>query len=188
MEILPEGYTLRPARQEDIPAFSRIEAAADTLYDDSGLLDCTDDEDNVPAHVYEAAIEHRLVFTIEHFDNGPAGFALCSIRPPDLYLDQIAVDPAHGRKGLGAILLMRVFREAQARKLKSVSLSTFRDIPWNGPYYTRFGFREIPRKRLEPWMLELEKMQAETLDISLRCVMRRKMRGGWLKLRERPRA
>lgn len=178
MEDIGNGYTLRAATRADIPAFARIEDAADALFDGTGLLDSTGPDDNVPPGVYEAAIEQRLVFVAAD-PGGAVGFALCSLRPPDLYLDQIAVDPEHGRQGLGKALMLRVIREAEARGVESVSLSTFRDVPWNAPYYERFGFKELARKKFEPWMADIEEVQAQQLDISKRCFMRRHVRKRW---------
>lgn len=107
------------------------------------------------------------------------GFALTSVRGASLYLDQISVDPAHGRKGLGAALMERVLKDAGRRGLKSVTLSTFRDLAWNGPFYRRLGFRELPRAQMQDWMREIEDIQkANGLDVSKRCFMIRKT--GWL--------
>ena len=59
-----------------------------------------------------------------------------------------------------------------------MTLSTFRDVPWNGPFYRRLGFRELSRQEMADWMLDLESIQAATLDVSKRCFMMRKI--GWL--------
>ena len=176
MRPLPEAYRLRRAEPGDIPVFGVIESAADTLFAETGLLDAMSDADNVPAEVFTVAIEAGLVFTVDDPADGPVGFALCSLRAPDLYLDQIAVHPGHGRRGIGRALLERVFEEADARRIRSISLSTFRDVPWNAPFYASMGFRILPSRKLEPWMLELEAIQAQSLDVTKRCFMRRKVR------------
>ena len=59
-----------------------------------------------------------------------------------------------------------------------MALSTFRDVPWNGPFYRRHGFRELARKEMAAWMLDLEHIQAQSLDVTKRCFMVRKI--GWL--------
>jgi hypothetical protein len=48
-------------------------------------------------------------------------------------------------KGTGAALIDRTFAVAQALGFDALYLSTYRDVPWNGPYYTRRGFEEVPR-------------------------------------------
>jgi hypothetical protein len=32
---------------------------------------------------------------------------------------------------------------ARYRGLPAVTLTTFRDVPWNGPFYAKLGFREL---------------------------------------------
>ena len=179
---LPPGYLLRSARPDDIPAINEVERAADQLFEPTGLLAGVEPGVGVPDRVYQSAMSNGLLFVIDLFEVGPVAFTLCSERMPDLYIDQISVDPRHGRKGLGSALLLKVFREAEARKIGTVSLSTFRDVPWNAPYYSRFGFKELSRKKLEPWMLELETAQAQYLDVTKRCFMRRKVRRRWANL------
>ena len=176
MRPLNDPYALRRAIPADIPAFGPIESAADTMFEPSGLLGDLSDADNVPAEVFAAGVEAGLVFTVTREGVGPVGYALCTLRKPDLYLDQLAVHPDHGRQGIGRCLVVRVFEEAEARRIRSVSLSTFRDIPWNAPFYTRLGFKILPRRKMEPWMLELEAIQAQSLDVTKRCFMRRRVR------------
>ena len=49
----------------------------------------------------------------------------------------------HARRGIGAALLDHVGRWAVSRGLDALTLTTFRDIPWNAPYYHRLGFHEV---------------------------------------------
>ncbi len=174
MSALPDGYAIRAAQLADIPQFSLIESAAAKLFEPTGLLANATDHDNIPATVFVDAIPEGLAYLVEHEADGVVGFSLCSVRKPDLYLDQVAVYTDHCRKGLGTALISTVIKDARARKLKTVSLSTFRNVPWNAPYYARLGFKEIPRKNLTKWMLELEALQMEYMDIGKRCFMRKR--------------
>jgi len=54
------------------------------------------------------------------------------------------VHPDHGRRGVGAQLVTAVCRWATERGYDRVTLTTFRNVPWNMPFYTRLGFEEIP--------------------------------------------
>ncbi|MEE9380409.1 MAG: GNAT family N-acetyltransferase [Hyphomonadaceae bacterium] len=176
MSALPDGYAIRAAQTVDIPQFALIESAADKLFEPTGLMENATEQDSIPALVFEDAIPQGLVSVVELGGNEIIGFSLCSVRKPDLYLDQVAVYPDHCRKGLGTALINTVMKDARARKLKTVSLSTFRNVPWNAPYYARLGFKEIPRKNLTKWMLELEALQMEYMDIGKRCFMRKRAR------------
>ncbi|MEL7128344.1 MAG: GNAT family N-acetyltransferase [Pseudomonadota bacterium] len=173
---MPEGYSIRFANQLDIPALIAADRAASELFRPTGLIpDMATIPESVPAEVLSAAIEMGMVLVAED-EHGPIGFVLCQPRGSVLYLDQISVDPAHGRKGLGRILMAHVYMLAEEHKLSAVVLSTFRDLPWNGPFYRRLGFREIARNKMEDWMIEIETVQAETLDVEQRCFMRRPVR------------
>jgi len=69
------------------------------------------------------------------------GFSMASLLGDFLHLLQLSVLPEFGRRGIGAALLDSVSQQALAAKVSGVTLTTFRDIPWNAPYYEKKGFR-----------------------------------------------
>ncbi|MFN7054002.1 GNAT family N-acetyltransferase [Hyphomonas sp.] len=175
MRHLPADYQLCGAAQEEIPDLVRIDLAAGQLFAGTGLIPEAELGDHVPEDILAAAIPAGHLHTVRDYKGRLAGFALTSLRRNTLYLDQISVHPDHGRKGLGAALLARVIAEAKERGLKTVLLSTFRDLPWNAPFYRLHGFRILPKRRYETWMLQIEEAQAERgLDVSKRCFMARR--------------
>lgn len=176
MRDLPEGYSISLAELEDIPAMIAVDKAASTLFAPTGLINPEALGDHVPPEVFEAEIPLGNVFVTRNMHNWATGFALVRPRGNGLYLDQVSVHPDHGQRGLGRWLLMAVLSEAEARKLPHVSLSTFRDLPWNGPFYRSLGFTELARDRLEPYMLEIEEAQKPFMDVTARCFMRRRVR------------
>ena len=178
MRRLPDGYSISGVAADEIPDLIAIDLAASQLFAGTGMLPEEELSDHVPAEVFEAAMPGGHVFVARGPKGVPAGFVLTSLRGDTLYLDQVSVDPDHGRKGLGAALIRRVFQDAHDRGLKTVTLSTFRDLPWNAPFYRTLGFRELPRKQMTDWMLEIETRQAVVMDVTKRCFMRRK--AGWL--------
>ena len=54
------------------------------------------------------------------------------------HIDQVTVAPTHARRGLGAALIDHL---AAVSGAPALTLTTFRDVPWNAPYYERLGFR-----------------------------------------------
>ncbi|MDZ4699801.1 MAG: GNAT family N-acetyltransferase, partial [Rhodothermales bacterium] len=76
------------------------------------------------------------------------GFALADIVAHTAFLSEIDVLPAYGRRGIGRALIERVEAWARETGFDRLSLTTFRDIPWNGPYYARLGFRELTEEQL----------------------------------------
>ncbi|MEO0607480.1 MAG: GNAT family N-acetyltransferase [Pseudomonadota bacterium] len=176
MSYLPEGYAITAAELDDIPALISVDKAASALFAPTGLLEPEAVNDHVPADVFAVEIPSANVFAARNQHGWAVGFALVRLRGSGLYLDQVSVHPDHGQKGIGRALVIRVLTEAEARKLPHVSLSTFRDLPWNGPFYASMGFREIPTERLEPYMKDIEEAQRPFMDVSERCFMRRKVR------------
>ncbi len=178
MSDLPDGYTITAANVDDIPALIAVDKAASALFEPTKLLEPEALKDHVPADVFEAEIPLTNVFVARNQHGWAVGFVLIRMRGTGLYLDQVSVHPDHGQKGIGRALVIRVLTEAEYRKLPHVSLSTFRDVAWNGPFYASLGFKEIKTEKLEPYMLEIEDAQKPFMDVTKRCFMRRKVRRG----------
>ena len=173
MKAHQEEYQIRFANRLDIPALIASDRAASEMFRSTGLIpDMAAIPESIPASVLAQAIGQGMIICAAR-ENVAVGFALCQLQEKSLYLHQLSVDPAHGRKGLGRALVEHVLELGREHKCNVVTLSTFRELAWNGPFYAKLGFREIPRKRLAPWMLEIETDQAATLDTSLRCFMAR---------------
>ena len=90
-------------------------------------------------------------------------------------LDELAVTPAHGRRGVGRALVDEVLAWTAARGLPYVTLATFRDVPWNGPYYEKLGFEAVTA--LTP-ALQAALDEGETWGVKRDLVMRRSLVDG----------
>ena len=171
---ISEEYAVVPAEPEDVLAIIDVHLASNRLFAGTGLLPESELANHMPSDAIRQAMEQKLVFRIGDDRRRVVGFAATRVIGQALYLDQVSVLPEAGRRGLGRRLVLEVIEASRERGLKSVLLSTFRDLAWNGPFYRQLGFREVPRKRITPWMQELEAAQATTMDVSLRCFMERK--------------
>ncbi len=164
---------IRRAADFDVPALLDVQSAAAARFGPLKIIATADNlPDPIPARVFERAAGLGLLFAAE-LEQQCVGFALCSVQRPDLYLDQLSVIPAAGRRGAGAQLLQAVYGEACRRGLWGVMLSTFRDVPWNGPFFAKQGFGEVPRAGLALWQLDIERAQSAIMDVGARCFMRR---------------
>ncbi len=167
------ALSVRRAETQDLPTLLEIQAAAALRFARLGLIATPDGlPETIPIRAFQQAALKGLLFVAEHAERG-VGFALCSIERPDLYLDQLSVIPDAARKGAGTALVDAVSMEARRRGLWGVSLSTFRDVPWNAPFFAKQGFQELPRAGLALWQLDIERVQAELMDVGGRCFMRR---------------
>ncbi|MBI1186745.1 MAG: GNAT family N-acetyltransferase [Alphaproteobacteria bacterium] len=164
--------TLRPARNEDIPLLQAIERAAAELFRPLGLLTLEGLSDVVSDAEHRANIAAGLALAIEQ-DGAAVGYATGYAVESAVYLHQLDVHPDHQRRGLGRRLVDAFCARAKAQGANAVILSTFRDVPWNAPFYRTCGFADVQRPNYAPWMQAIEADQARMLDIDTRVFMRR---------------
>ena len=130
----------------------------------------------------------RQVWVACETDDVPVGMVIASVREGSAHIEEMDVLPAHGRRGLGTLLLDRVCVWAQAQGHSAVTLSTFRDVPWNGPFYSKNGFRALPPSEWTSTMRAIREKEAQHgLRVEARVFMRRELEqhplGGRLQVR-----
>lgn len=90
------------------------------------------------------------------------------------HIEQITVHPRASRRGVGAGLFRFANRWAAHRGLTTLTLTTFRDVPWNAPYYSRLGFSTLEVEQCGPGLqARVWAEAAHGLDGWPRVVMRR---------------
>ena len=70
------------------------------------------------------------------------GYLAATISDDRLHIDEVDVLRAYQGRGLGRRLLQTAADHARGAGMKRLTLTTFRDVPWNAPFYASFGFRE----------------------------------------------
>jgi ribosomal protein S18 acetylase RimI-like enzyme len=150
MSEAPPGYRIRDARAGDLDALPAIERACARLFAPWGL-DVLFGSATTPRAVLEGALARGdlLVATTAH-DDRAIGFALTCTVDWHAHLDELGVHPDHGRRGLGAALIEEACRRALAAGRPRMTLATMREVPFNGPWYRRIGFRELHEDELGP--------------------------------------
>ena len=170
MTTIPR-YEIALARPGDLSRIAPIELAAARLLmgyaPESVLKEVTSDED-----LRAAQRDGRLWVALS--GDVPVGFAHVELLEPNAaHLEEIDVHPEHGRHGLGTRLVREVCRWAETSGLAAVTLTTFRDVPWNMPFYAHLGFEELTTAVVTPALREvLEDETRRGLDPARRVVMR----------------
>ena len=108
---------------------------------------------------FERSVAARLTWFAE-VENETIGYATSEIIARHLHLLGFGVHPGHTREGIGTVLLDRVKQDARDRDLPGVTLTTFADVSFNGPYYAKRGFREIPPAELSPELTQILNAEA----------------------------
>jgi GNAT superfamily N-acetyltransferase len=168
----PSGdYEIGHAHPDEVSSLGAIEKAAAALLDgkapEAVLRETTGLEELV-----EAQQQGRL--WVARQDGHAVGFALVTLpHTGSAHLHEIDVLPSHGRRGLGRRLVLAVCEWAARSGYRDVTLTTFRDVPWNMPFYASLGFEELPVASWTPALREIvDDETARGLDPANRVVMR----------------
>lgn len=154
-------FTVRAAAPADLATLPAIELSGEAMFADFGIVFPPG-----PATV-EAAIAHGAAVFVA--GDPPVAFAAVVELDGHPHLEQISVRADMTRNGIGNLLL----GEVVSRYGPGLTLLTFRDVPWNGPWYTRHGFIELPEPAWGPelrdhWQAEID---AGLHDLGARLVM-----------------
>ena len=165
-------YTITAARLEDLSRLSAIELAAARLLEGHAPESVLNETTSLDV-LKRAQREGRLWVALA--DDVPVGFAHVEmIEPEAAHLEEIDVHPDHGRRGLGAKLVCQVCQWAASNGYGAVTLTTFRDVPWNSLFYSRLGFDIVAPEHLSAALrATVEDETRRGLDPLRRVVMKR---------------
>jgi GNAT superfamily N-acetyltransferase len=165
-------YVIEPAEAGDVPALPAIERAAAELFTGWPLPPGILEETTALAEL-EAARQGGRLWVARAGDGEVVGFAQVELVGGQPHLEEIDVLPFHGCRGIGRLLLGAVQDWARAHGHAGLTLTTFRDVPWNAPFYARCGFRILhPAEIPAALRAVVEEEAARGLDPTTRVVMR----------------
>jgi ribosomal protein S18 acetylase RimI-like enzyme len=131
---------LRLATADDRDAVVRLAEAAYGVYVERiGKRPAPMDAD------YAGLIDAGLV-TVAERDGALAGILVLVPMPDHLLVENVAVDPAAQRTGVGRRLMAHAEDEARARGLPELRLYTNEKMVENLSWYPRLGYRETERR------------------------------------------
>lgn len=165
---MPNGnFAIRPARADELALLPPIEEKAAIRFVEAGLFDAENEVETLTV----AFLADRHVWVADQ-DGVLAGFACAEDIEGFSHLHEIDVLPEHGGRGLGRALMAAVIEDARNRGKLAVTLSTYRDVPWNGPFYASLGFEPVSPVALGQRYQTFRKTEtAQGLDISARDLM-----------------
>jgi len=168
--------TIRAPRADELELLRDVERAASALFADVGLADVAAHE---PESI-ESLARYRgngRSWVVADDNDQPVAYAVVDIVDGLAHLEQISVSPDHGRQGLGAALLAHVCEWAREQHHDAVTLTTFKDVPWNAPFYAKHGFHVMTEEEIGPELRQLRVQEAEHgLDPETRVCMSRHVR------------
>lgn len=170
----PPPIRIRTATADDVDAIRRVEVAAGRRFAEVGLDAVADDpppgRGELMAHVGAGTAWVAV-------DGGDVvGFSLASTVDGEAHLDQVSVVPGAGRRGVGRALVAAVAEWATAGGHDAVTLTTYRDVAFNGPWYRSLGFEDLRDDELGPELAAIRAAErARGLDLAPRAAMRKQL-------------
>ena len=165
---------IRPGRSEDAAALPAIERAAGALFRTVPELAWIADHDVLDRDDHlEAILRDDGGHWVADVDGALAGFLVGQRDGEGFHIWELAVDIAYQGKGVGRALVTTACDHARGAGCAAVTLTTFRAVPWNEPFYQRMGFVTLTDDALDQ---RLRDVLAHEIEIGLpgerRCAMR----------------
>jgi ribosomal protein S18 acetylase RimI-like enzyme len=142
---------VRPVRLDELGRLQEIGVCAGRMFadvDDPVVAACADDPPLELDRLGEWCRAGRA--WVAEAGDEVIGFVVVDVLDGRAHIEEVAVDPAHGRRGIGRALVGAAVDYGSGRRLDGVTLTTFRDVPWNRPWYERLGFRVMDEADIGP--------------------------------------
>lgn len=169
------NLTLRPTTLTDIANLPDIECSAGERFRDIPSLAWIADEHPLSPAQHQQYVEKGMSW-LALVNDCPVGFLLAETLDSSLFIAEISLHLQWQGKGIGRRLIDHVAGHAREKGFTSLTLTTFRDVPWNAPFYARLGFEMLADEGLMPTLRQKrEEEAARGLAYELRCAMRLKL-------------
>ncbi|WP_114945608.1 GNAT family N-acetyltransferase [Microvirga calopogonii] len=167
----PPGYAIRLARRDDLDRLGAVERSAASVFRDVGLAWLADGDTMNPGVLADLCRGGTLWVAADGNDE-PVGFLAGHELDGSFYIAEVSVAQSHQRQGIGVRLIEAAIDHGRRLGFGAITLSTYRDLSWNGPFYARLGFVEVDPD--EAGARHREKLRDEAAaghDPARRCIM-----------------
>ena len=127
-------YIIRKTQSSDIGFLPAIEASASKAFKSILELSWVADSQGMSTEAHKNTLETGYSWVAIAPPKTCVGFLTAAIMEGDFYIGEVSVHETHQKKGIGSRLFETAFIEAKSLDLQSVTLTTFKDVPWNAPY------------------------------------------------------
>ena len=140
---------IRSGLPPDATAMQEVEAQAGRLFAAIGM-ETVANEPPPELDDLRGYIDARNAWIFDAPNIGPVAYLLLADVDGKAHIEQMSVRPSHHRQGIGRALLEHAASVARTRGYRAQTLTTFRDVPWNAPYYVRLGFEVMSEEEIGP--------------------------------------
>ena len=165
--------TVRIAQEADAEALPDIEQSAGEAYRGIAELAWIADDDNQTAERHRELIAKGTCWVAVEHDGRPVAFLSAETQDDTLHIWELAVRIDRQRSGIGRALLETAIAGARERRLVALTLTTFQDVIWNGPFYQKLGFQVLDDAQAGERLRQILRREIEHgMPASKRCAMR----------------
>lgn len=174
-------FTIRPATPTDAPLLPAVEQSAGQTFRQIHDLAWIADDSNQPVERHLALIDRGVAWvavdTLTDHETAPVGFLNGEVLDGNLHVWEMSVHKDHQGKGIGRALMGQAKQWAIEQKIPFVTLTTFRNVPWNETFYQSMGFVTLEGDAVTDALREvLENEAKDGLPAEKRCAMRLSLR------------
>ena len=170
-EIVPvTSLSIRPAGLADLDDLATLEVAAGQVFCSIGMPEVAEHAPDMNAlrncqklgQIWVAEVNVEV-----------AGYIVAIVVDGNAHIEQVSVSPAYAPQGIGRRLMGHIEAWGRDHELPATTLTTFRDVPWNGPYDQRLGYRMLKVSEIGTELAAAIEHESSLpgIDGSLRCAM-----------------
>src|SRR5271154_1496506 len=129
---------IRRACLQELPKLAHVERSAASLFREVGLAWIADG-DTLEPDLLETMCRADTVWVAVDDTDKPVAFLAAHMLDERFHIAEVSVARSHQRRGIGAALIAVAADHARTQGFRGVTLTTYRDLPWNGPFYSALG-------------------------------------------------
>jgi len=163
---------IRLAQLQDASALPIVEKSAAELFNADAGLAWLANGPVIAQEEHERLILKQTVWVAQVASADLVGFLNAEVFEDELHVWELSVHKAWQRGGISKKLVQAASRYALERGLRGLTLTTFVDVPWCAPAYSKLGFQPIqrPSQRLQK---NLDAESSHGLPMDRRVAMQR---------------
>lgn len=169
------AVVIRPAGREDAAHFPAIERDSGRAFLAAPGLEWIATDEVMSAEAHLPAIDTGLVWVAEREPGVPCGFLSAEACEGGVWhVWQISVASGEQGRGIGRRLMEDIEARARERGAMALTLTTFRELPWNERFYASLGFTTLNEAQLDARLRAILQNEARHgLPAERRCAMRK---------------
>lgn len=169
---------IRPAEEDELDRLREIELEAGVCFAEIGMTSVAEADPPPVEHLDRYRRAGRCWVQADDADgaDAPVAYLIAEVVDGNGHVEQVSVHPSAAGRGLGRELIEHAAAWAVEQGLTRLTLTTFVEVPWNGPYYERLGFRTLDETEIGPDLRHIRDEEiAAGLDRWPRCAMVREL-------------